>query len=582
MMSGSGEEQSEDSLLAVIGLNGKWQFITFIVISSIGIPAAWNMLAIQFLAPKNLDHWCAPPNQLQHLSVEEWKKLAIPEIVKDGKLVYEKCRMYNLNFTLMKTDPPAPPTDYKENTAKINCRTWTREDGTEQTYDYDLSRFSDTLVNTFDLVCDNSEMVAHAQSSYMVGILLGAVIGGICADWFGRRPTLLVFTIFLVIFGVAASFAQTILVFMYLRFLVALSMMALFTTGFVYILEPVGGKWRAVYGISYEFPFAIGFMSLAAIAYFLNNWRQLELFIILPCTAFISFYFLFPESPRWLLTRNNEDAARTIVKKICTRNNREYKDTYPLPDQSSPTSDQETSRATLLDLFRTPNLRWRTLNFYYNWFVNSFVYYGLSLNSDGLGGDIFINIFIGGAVEIPAYAISIYLLMRSGRRWPLCLTMVIGGTACLGTMIFEKNVFTLDWPIIMFAMIGKLCISASFAIVYVFSAEVFPTVLRTTGVGSSSMCARIGSISAPYISLYGGKAYRYLPVILFGVTSIIAGLLALLLPETKGKSLPDTIEEGEAFGTSEDEGGQIPFNLNRKHKNANTASYSDGDESSQL
>ena len=47
----------------------------------------------------------------------------------------------------------------------------------------------------------------------------------------------------------------------------------------------------------------------------------------------------------------------------------------------------------------------------------------------------------------------------------------------------------------------------------------------------------------------GARAYRYLPVILFGVTSIAAGLLALLLPETKGKALPDTIEQGEVFGT---------------------------------
>ena len=64
------------------------------------------------------------------------------------------------------------------------------------------------------------------------------------------------------------------------------------------------------------------------------------------------------------------------------------------------------------------------------------------------------------------------------------------------------DVYTLDWPIVTCAMIGKFCISASFAIVYVYSAEVFPTVLRTTGVGSSSMFARVGSIIAPYVGTY--------------------------------------------------------------------------------
>ena len=49
------------------------------------------------------------------------------------------------------------------------------------------------------------------------------------------------------------------------------------------------------------------------------------------------------------------------------------------------------------------------------------------------------------------------------------------------------------------AMIGKFCISASFAIIYVFSAELFPTVVRNVGVGSGSFWARVGGVVAPYI-----------------------------------------------------------------------------------
>ena len=49
------------------------------------------------------------------------------------------------------------------------------------------------------------------------------------------------------------------------------------------------------------------------------------------------------------------------------------------------------------------------------------------------------------------------------------------------------------------AMVGKFCISASFAIIYVFSAELFPTVVRNVGVGSGSFWARVGGVVAPYI-----------------------------------------------------------------------------------
>ena len=56
-----------------------------------------------------------------------------------------------------------------------------------------------------------------------------------------------------------------------------------------------------------------------------------------------------------------------------------------------------------------------------------------------------------------------------------------------------------NWIIVTLAMIGKFCISASFAIIYVFSAELFPTVVRNVGVGSGSFWARVGGVVAPYI-----------------------------------------------------------------------------------
>ena len=49
-------------------------------------------------------------------------------------------------------------------------------------------------------------------------------------------------------------------------------------------------------------------------------------------------------------------------------------------------------------------------------------------------------------------------------------------------------------------MIGKLGIAGSFGTIWVFSSELFPTVLRNSGMGASSLFARIGGIIAPYIA----------------------------------------------------------------------------------
>ena len=71
------------------------------------------------------------------------------------------------------------------------------------------------------------------------------------------------------------------------------------------------------------------------------------------------------------------------------------------------------------------------------------------------------------------------------------------------------HILIADMPIARtaLALLGKLGISGAFAIIYVFSAELFPTVVRTIGVGSGSMHARIGGLLAPFIAELVGVAY---------------------------------------------------------------------------
>ena len=67
--------------------------------------------------------------------------------------------------------------------------------------------------------------------------------------------------------------------------------------------------------------------------------------------------------------------------------------------------------------------------------VVSMVYYGLSLNTGNLGGDFYINFTISGLVEFPAYTLCLLLLDRIGRKWLHCSTMVLGGLACISTVL---------------------------------------------------------------------------------------------------------------------------------------------------
>jgi len=77
---------------------------------------------------------------------------------------------------------------------------------------------------------------------------------------------------------------------------------------------------------------------------------------------------------------------------------------------------------------------------------------------------------------------------------------------CFACMLSEP-----EWPKVVLAAMGILGMSIAFPTVYLYSAELFPTVVRNVGVGTSSMCARFGSMVAPYItSLASSKHFHIL------------------------------------------------------------------------
>lgn len=67
---------------------------------------------------------------------------------------------------------------------------------------------------------------------------------------------------------------------------------------------------------------------------------------------------------------------------------------------------------------------------------------------------------------------------------------------------------------------------------------------RSSGIGWFSTASRFGGILVPLLLILD-EVWESLPVVLFGTLAIVAGLLCLLLPETKGKPLPSTMEDIE-------------------------------------
>lgn len=131
-------------------------------------------------------------------------------------------------------------------------------------------------------------------------------------------------------------------------------------------------------------------------------------------------------------------------------------------------------------------------------FVNVLVYYGLSFGVSRLGTNLYLTQFVFGLVEIPARSLVLLVLPYS-RRLSQSGFLAVGGLACLlmlgvpagrtdaSHLSPERHGLALirvppsaDRPGVLtgLAMVGKFGITASFAVIYVYTAEIFPTVLR--------------------------------------------------------------------------------------------------------
>ncbi|XP_063595666.1 organic cation transporter protein-like [Penaeus indicus] len=362
------------------------------------------------------------------------------------------------------------------------------------TYVYDTSTYKTSAVIDYELVCDRAWLRANVQSVYMVGMLVGSYLFGDLSDRFGRKPVFLSALVLMVVVGVGQAAIPEYYTFTTLRFVLGASLQGVFL-----------------------------------VSYVMGEFREER---------------VIPESSRWLISKGRAAEAKVILEKAAKINKKEVSEEMILQVVELPKTAKDSGKGNFLDLFRYPNLRRKTLNIFFNWFVNSGVYYGLSLNTGNLGGNDYLNFMISGAVELPAHALTILLLDRVGRRIPLCAFLLLGGVSLLSTMFIPAGT---TWLLICTSMFGKFCITASYAIIYVLTAEIFPTVVRNVGVGASSMVARVGGALAPFVNLLGDQ-WQPLPLIIFGAMAFAAGTLSLLLPETLNRRLPETIEDGENFG----------------------------------
>lgn len=521
-----------DDVFPYLGEFGRYQKRIYFLVCLPAISCGFHKLAGVFLLAKP-DFRCKLPFELSNATYNlPGNILNMSYPIDSFSKTWSSCQYLDANYTdnYFANGIPAQKS--------IDCNA----------YVYDDSKYDSSTVIEWNMVCNWAWLSATSDALFMVGVLLGSIIFGQMSDKMGRKPVFFASLVLQVIFGITAGIAPEYITYTLSRIIVGATTSGVFLVAYVIAMEMVGPSMRLFAGVVAMMFFSVGFMLTAAFAYFITDWRWLQIALTLPGILFLCYYWFIPESARWLLSKKRKAEAIEIIEKAAKEN----KVTIPQEiydnlledtlEQKPKTGDEK--EPSVLDLFRYPNLRNKSLLIFFSWFVNSGTYYGLSWNTNNLGGNDLLNFVISGAVEIPAYSFLLVTLNRWGRRNILCGCMLVAGTMLLLTMVVPNEH---NWLVVTLAMFGKMAITSSYGTVYIFSAEQFPTPVRNVGLGAASMVARFGGILAPYINLLA-DVWKPFPLIIFGSLSFVCGLMSLFLPETLNKKLPETIEEGENFG----------------------------------
>ncbi|KAK5772541.1 hypothetical protein PVK06_048830 [Gossypium arboreum] len=299
--------------------------------------------------------------------------------------------------------------------------------------------------------------------------------------------------------------------------------------------------------------FSTGIALLAGIAYIFPTWRALYVASSVPSVLFLFLVIPFiSESPRWYLVRGKINKAMKIMQAIAKSNGNNLPEgiILALDDEANDASNDNQSSSkeavsgSIVDVIRSPVTSIRLFLAVGISFTCSVVYYGLSLNVVNLETNIHLSVLLNAVAEMPAFTITAVLLDRFGRK-PLAIgTQWFSAIFCLtGSVVGSVRM----WEVIKMGcgVLGIFGMAGTYNLLFIYTAELFPTVVRNAALGSATQAAQMGAILAPFVVVLGG----ILPFLVFGICGLVGGMLAYCLPETLNKPLYDTmrgIEEGEA------------------------------------
>jgi MFS transporter, SP family, arabinose:H+ symporter len=381
-----------------------------------------------------------------------------------------------------------------------------------------------------------------AIATALYGTVVGAALGGIPADRFGRKPTLLWIGVSFFVSSIGAALASNVEYFMLFRFLGGLGIGASSVVAPIYISEIAPAKHRGKLVISFQLNVVLGILIAYISNYFIqgmeNDWRIMLGVVGIPSLLFSILILFTPETPTFLLLKRNDlEGAKKVLA---------LADPNPEETIQRITENQKTQiqgERLFSKKFITPVV----LSFLFSFFnqmsgINAIIYYAPRIYElTGLGKESALLSTAGiGLANLLFTMVGWYFIDRVGRR-KLMYIGSFGYIISLGliTLSFYQESFTMV-PLYIFVFIASHAIGQG-SVIWVFISEIFPNSVRASGMAWGSLthwvlAALVANFFPIFTEMFGGTViFGFFGLMMIGQLAYVM----FMMPETKGTSLEE-------------------------------------------
>lgn len=155
---------------------------------------------------------------------------------------------------------------------------------------------------------------------HFAGIMAGSGIFGFLADRYGRKKLFLIAIVFMSLTGVGQAVSNGYIMFLSFAFLNAVGTSGVYPLAFVIGVEMVGKKRREMAGVVLNYFYSVGEALVGLIAWLDGDWVNLQYWVSAPPILFVAYYWIIPESIRWLLAKKRNRKAFKIIKSAAKNN----------------------------------------------------------------------------------------------------------------------------------------------------------------------------------------------------------------------------------------------------------------------